>query len=687
MSIKKWNVLPYDRNAALRLAAQMNIPPLLAVLLQIRGAGDARGAEEILGGGPVLSDPLLLPDMEEAAGRINRALDGFEKIAVFGDYDADGVTATAMLYSYLESCGGDVVYYIPDRESEGYGLSLSAVDHLNGQGVRLIVTVDNGISSVKEVEHASSFGIDTVVTDHHRPGAVLPPACAVVDAWRDGCRCPFRDFSGAGVAFQVIAALEGPDGGTEALLENYADLAAIGTIGDVVPLTGENRTLVRAGLELIARSDRPGIQALVEQSGMENSRLTAENIAFTIVPRINATGRMGSADRAVRLLISESPEDAGALAAEICAENGNRRRMEDEVFGKVMEWFEQNPKSQMDRVLVVAGEDWHCGVIGIVAARVTERFGKPCIVISCSGGTAKGSGRSIEGFSLFEAVSSCGELLLKFGGHPMAAGMTLKTENIGRFREAVNRYAASLAGPMPFPALAIDCALRPDKLSAEIPDWVCRLEPFGTGNPRPVFGLMHMTLADITPVGGGRHLRLTLRKGPAAVTCMKFRTVLEDFGCRIGDEVDAAVVLEKKEFNGRPELTVVVRDLRFSGLDTEELLSGRALYEKFRRGETLAMEEAQRLVPSRDDFEAVYRAVRNSGGYSGRPENFLPRIPGGKVTLPKLLTALDVFAERRLIELHKSADTCSIRTVRVADKVRLPDSPILSLLQSFCKSR
>lgn len=687
MSIKKWNVLPCDRDAALQLAARLGIPPLLAVLLQTRGAGDAETAEEMLNGGADFCDPFLLPDMEQAVGRINRALDGFEKIAVFGDYDADGVTATAMLYSYLESCGGDVVYYIPDRESEGYGLSISAVDSLNGQGVRLIVTVDNGISSAEEVRHAADLGIDTVVTDHHRPGPVLPPACAVVDAWRDGCRCLFRDFSGAGVAFKLISALEGPEGGTETLLENYADLAAIGTIGDVVPLAGENRALVRAGLELISRTDRPGLRALIEQSGMENGRLTAESVAFTIVPRINATGRMGAADRAVRLLVSESQEEAGSLAAEICAENGNRRRLEDEAFQSVMEWFGKNPQALLDRVLVVAGEDWHCGVIGIVAARVTERLGKPCIIISYSGDTAKGSGRSVEGFSLFDAVSSCGKLLLKFGGHPMAAGMTLKTENIGQFREEINRYAASLPGPMPVPVLTVDCVLRPDRLSFEIPELVSRLEPFGTANPRPVFGLTHMTLADITPVGGGKHLRLTLQKGSAAVTCMKFRTSLEDFAFQAGDEVDAAVTLESREYAGRPELSVVVRDMRFSGADQEELISGLALYERFRRGEPLSREEAERLSPSRADFEAVYRAVRSSGGCSGKPEEFLPRIPGEDVSLPKLLVALDVFSERGLIELSRSAEIYSVRLVRVAEKVRLLDSPILALLQSFCKSR
>lgn len=686
MSIKKWHVMPLDRTAAGRFAAEIGIPPLLAALLQTRGVTDRRQAEEVLSGSAAFSDPFLLPDMEKAAERISRALDGFEKIAVYGDYDADGVTATAMMYSYLESCGGNVIFYIPDRESEGYGLNMGAVDALRAQDVRLILTVDNGISSVAEVDYASSLGIDTVITDHHRPRAELPKAVAVVDAWREDCTCPFREYSGAGVAFKLLTALEGPELGPETLLENYADLAAIGTIGDVVPLTGENRMLVRAGVASISRTDRPGIEALLELTGMDHRPLTALDVAFSVVPRINATGRMGSSDRAVSLLTTESPEEAGELAAEICKDNASRRRVEDEVFCEAMERFGQNPSLLFDRVLVVSGENWHHGVIGIVAARITERFGKPCIVISWSGGEAKGSGRSVEGFSLFDAVCSCGDLLTRYGGHPMAAGMSLPSENMEEFRIRLNRYAASLPHPMPTPVLRIDCLLKPEKLSVEIPQSIRALEPFGTGNPYPLFGLAGVTISDVTPVGGGKHLRVTVGKSGASVSCMKFGTTLEQFPFRTGDAVDLAVVLESRPYNGRETLSVIIRAIRFAGADGEDLLSGRVLYEKFRRGETLTKEETDLLTPSRCDFADVYRALRKEDGFCGGPEQFFCRIRTEGAGFAKFLVILDVFAERGLTVCERSGDASRVRIVLRKDKVSLEESPLLVSLHSTEKA-
>lgn len=686
MSIKKWRILPYDRTAAEKFAADTGIPALLAVLLQTRGISDPRQAEEMFSDDISFSDPFLLPDMGKAAERISRALDSFEKIAVYGDYDADGVTATAMMYSYLESCGGNVIYYIPDRESEGYGLNKNAIDILHGQDVQLIITVDNGISSIEEVDYASSLEMDTVITDHHRPREVLPRAAAVVDAWREDSKCPFREYSGAGVAFKVLTALEGPECGADALLDNYADLAAIGTIGDIVPLTGENRLLVKAGLKLISQTDRLGLQALLEQAGLENRPLTAETVAFTVVPRINATGRMGTSDRAVRLLTTESPDEAGALASEICRDNAARKRIEDEIFQKAMEQFDKNPVLLFDRVLVVSGKDWHHGVIGIVAARITERFGKPCVVISYSEDEAKGSGRSVEGFSLFEAVCSCSDLLTRFGGHPMAAGMSLPTENIEAFREQMNRYAASLSQPMPAPVLRIDCLLKPEKLSTKIPESLHMLEPFGTGNPYPVFGLAGMTVSDITPVGGGKHLRVSVKKGSSVVQCMKFGTTLEEFSYRPGDIVDLAVILEARKYNGRDTLSVIIRDMRFTGTDEDVLIQGRALYEKFRRGETITEEEAGCIIPERGEFALIYRTLRDSGGYRGTAENLFQRIPDKNLNLPKLLTALDIFSERGLITCRTCEDTYSIQIVHREGKVSLADSPLLASLQTFVKA-
>ena len=686
MSIKKWRVMPFDRAEAEQFAAEIGIPPLLAVLLRTRGMTDRKQAEEMLSGGAVFSDPFLLPDMDKAAERVGKALDGFEKIAVYGDYDADGVTATAMMYSYLESCGGNVIFYIPNRESEGYGLNIGAIDALNEQGVKLILTVDNGISCTEEIDYANSLGIDTVVTDHHRQKGELPKAAAVVDAWREDCACPFRDYSGAGVAFKLISALEGPELGPEALVENYADLAAIGTIGDVVPLTGENRMLVKAGVESISRTDRPGLEALLELTGLDRRPLTALDVAFAVVPRINATGRMGPADRAVQLLITESPEEAGALAAEICEENAARRRIEDEVFHEVMEKLAQSPSLLFDRVLVVSGENWHHGVIGIVAARITERFGKPCVVLSWSGDAAKGSGRSVEGFSLFDAVCSCDDLLTRYGGHPMAAGMSLPAENMEEFRARLNRYAASLPQPMPSPVLCIDCLLKPEKLSVKIPQSIRALEPFGTGNPFPLFGLFGVMISDITPVGGGKHLRVTVEKNGASVSCMKFGTTLEQFPFRTGDAVDLAVVLESRPYNGRDTLSVIIRAIRFTGTDGEELLSERALYEKFRRGETLTKEEMDSMIPSRDDFAAVYRALRDGGGFCGGPEQFFCRLQGAKTGFAKLLVILDVFEERGLTACERDLNTYRVRVVQRSGKVNLKESPLLAPLYSAGKA-
>ena len=687
MSVKKWQILPYDREAAKKMAGEMGIPALLAVLLQTRGIESPQAVEKLLSGSGSFSDPLLLPDMEKAAARISAALDGFEKIAVYGDYDADGVTATAMVYSYLESCGGNVMYYIPDREKEGYGLNRKAIDTLSAQGVKLIVTVDNGILSVSEIDYAGSLGIDTVITDHHRPRNVLPKAIAVVDAWREDSKCPFREYSGAGVAFKLLSALEGPEAGVDALLDNYADLAAIGTIGDVVPLTGENRLLVKAGLASISRTDRVGLRALLEIAGMDHRELTASGVAFSVVPRINATGRMDSSDLAVRLLTTDSPDEAGELAAKVGECNGTRRCAEAEVLKAISEKFDADPSLLLDRVIVVAGEGWHHGVIGIAAAHITEHYGKPCVVLSYSGNIAKGSGRSVKGFSLFDAVCSCSSLLTKFGGHPMAAGMTLPASNLKALREGLNRYAASLPEPMPVPSLRIDLVLKPEKLSVQIPRSLHALEPFGTGNPNPLFGLFGVTIAEITPVGGGKHLRITVRKKDTSVTCMRFGMTLEEFTYRPGDTVDLAVELQSRTYEGREMLSIVIRDIRFAGDDGGEMIRGRALYEKFRRGEPLTADEAAALLPVRSDCAAIYRALRSGGGYRGTAEDLFHRLPKGGPGFAKLFEALAVLADCGLSRCQRCGNTTySVQLLPAKGKVSLEKSPLSLALQSFRKA-
>lgn len=679
MILRKWEVRPLDKERAATFAQTYGVPFFLAMLMNIRGLDDAAHLREFLGEGEPLSDPFLLKDMDKAAARITRAVDNMEKIAVYGDYDADGVTSTAMLYSYLETRGADVIFYIPQREGEGYGMNMGAVEYLKEQGVSLIVTVDNGISSVQEVARANELGIDVVVTDHHRPQEILPDAVAVVDAYRPDDTSPYKHFSGVGIAFKLLMALEDGAGDVEDLLEAYSDLAAIGTIGDIVPLTGENRTLIRAGLERLSQSDRPGVQALLENAGIAGKALTSTNVAFTLVPRINATGRMGAPERAVRLLISGYEEEAEVLSEEICADNEERRRVEAEIAEAAFADIEAKGYMK-DRVVVVDGENWHHGVIGIVASRVTERCGKPCMIISRGETEAKGSGRSIEGFSLFEAICACGDLLIKFGGHPMAAGITLKPENIEAFRKRINRYAAEHFPQMPTQTVTLDCKLNPAALSVSMAQSLTQLEPFGNGNPQPVFGLFNMELSNVTPVGGGGHLRLTLEKNGAVITAMRFNTKPEELPYHIGDKIDLAVQLEAREFRGQPSLTVIVRDMKFAAFNTEKNIASLASFEKWQRGEVLSAEDKNRLYPDRACLAAIYRALRTVNGKETDQVRFVSQF-GKDMTLGLFKTALLVFEERGLVHSKIADDTFTAALIETSGKTDITRSPVLLALQ------
>ena len=679
MILRKWEVRPLDKERAAAFAQTYGVPFFLAMLMNIRGLDDAAHLREFLGEGEPLSDPFLLKDMDKAAARITRAVDNMEKIAVYGDYDADGVTSTAMLYSYLETRGADVIFYIPQREGEGYGMNMGAVEYLKKQGVSLIVTVDNGISSVQEVARANELGIDVVVTDHHRPQEILPDAVAVVDAYRPDDTSPYKHFSGVGIAFKLLMALEDGAGDVEDLLEAYSDLAAIGTIGGIVPLTGENRTLIRAGPERLSQSDRPGVQALLENAGIAGKALTSTNVAFTLVPRINATGRMGAPERAVRLLISGYEEEAEVLSEEICADNEERRRVEAEIAEAAFADIEAKGYMK-DRVVVVDGENWHHGVIGIVASRVTERCGKPCMIISRGETEAKGSGRSIEGFSLFEAICACGDLLIKFGGHPMAAGITLKPENIEAFRKRINQYAAEHFPQMPTQTVTLDCKLNPAALSVSMAQSLTQLEPFGNGNPQPVFGLFNMELSNVTPVGGGGHLRLTLEKNGAVITAMRFNTKPEELPYHIGDKIDLAVQLEAREFRGQPSLTVIVRDMKFAAFNTEKNIASLASFEKWQRGEVLSAEDKNRLYPDRACLAAIYRALRTVNGKETDQVRFVSQF-GKDMTLGLFKTALLVFEERGLVHSEIADDTFTATLIETSGKTDITRSPVLLALQ------
>ncbi len=677
LAYKKWVVAKTDKEYAASVAQQYNMNPFAVLLALSRGIETPGEIEQFLSSRYCnYTDPYDFPDMRKAVNRINDALDSGEHIAVVGDFDADGVTSTAIMYEYLTDMGGNVSYYIPSRHTEGYGLSTQIIDKLHEKGVTLIVTVDNGINCVEETEYARTLGIDLVITDHHQQGQTLPNAVAVVNPHRTDCTLEFKDYAGVGVAFKVVCALSGED--SRSLFFDFADLVAIGTIGDVVPLKGENRDFVRAGLEIIRSHPRIGINALIKSSGSGSKKIGSMNVAFSLVPRINAAGRIAEAVEALELLLCEDDEQARELAERLEKYNGERHDVEREIMAQAVKNIESMPEHKYDRVLVCSGEGWHPGVVGIVASKLVEKYGKPCLVISVDGDKARGSGRSMEGFSLYDALADSGDLLTNFGGHMLAAGFGIMADKIDEFRASINRYAANFE--MPVPVQNIDFKLNPKYIDNDIMAAIKMIEPFGSGNPQPVFGLYGAKLLSITPVSNGKHLRLVLEKSGVKVTVMRFGVGPEAFNFRVGDHIDLAVTLDESEFNGEIQLSVFAKNIRLSSLDEAGIFEGIHTYETVKRSEALAPEKAGSILPDRSFIAAVFKTIKANCGWRYGVLSLCREIGDDGHDLAKVLIAVDALKELKIIETDKGG---AIRILPRADKADLDDSEILNRVKKY----
>ena len=677
--MKLWTVAPLDKAEASKIQEKHNLSSIIAMLLQIRGITSDEEIEDFLFNDSMIADPLEIKDMDKAAERVRQAIDSGEYICVYGDYDADGVTSTALLFSYLETVGANVTYYIPSREGEGYGMNSSAVDALAEQGVKLIVTVDNGIAAKKEIAHARALGIDTVVTDHHTPLSTFPEAVAVVDLHREDCPSRFKQLSGVGVAFKLIMALEGEGCDTDMLLDNYSDILTLGTIGDVVDLKGENRVFVKRGLKNIMHTDRAGVGALLEVSGVADKPLTAGKVAFTLVPRINAVGRLGSSRQSVELLLTEDYDRAEEIAQAMNRDNTERKEIETIILDEIDTAIRKNPAAVRDRIIVIDGEGWRQGVIGIVAARVKEAFGKPTIIISREGDKAKGSGRSVEGFPLCDAVAACSDILTHYGGHPMAVGLSLASENIELFRKRINEYAAAFP-KMPYDCFRIDCRLNPAIISEELVNQISYLQPFGAGNPTPVFGFFQMQIENIIPVGNNKHLRLQVSKGGNGLKVMQFFTAPEEFPYVRGDIIDIAATLELNEYNGATSVSVVAKEIKASADDSERLLNANRAFEEFIGGKPLSKSIIDRLTPSREDFALLYRFLQAGNGYRLPVETIVHKL-GGRLNLGKIRIMLEAMRQLGLIEMEEGITGAIIKMNRVRSKVSLDSAPVMKALK------
>ncbi len=564
---RRWVEVEADAARSAALAAALGLHPLAARILAARGLGDPEAARAFLD--PRLADlpdPFLMRGMEGAVARIVAAVERGERIATYGDYDVDGVTSTVLLAGFLRAAGADVVTYTPHRLVEGYGLNVAAVERLVAGGARLVVSLDCGITSVAEVAAAAALGVDAVVVDHHTVPVDLPAAVAILNPHQPGCGYPSKELAAVGVTFALVMALRRRlrergrfgDGRPEPNLREALDLVALGTIADVVPLTGANRILVRHGLEELARSRRPGILALKRVAGIPGGApVSAGQVGFRLGPRINAAGRLDDAGRGVRLLATADPAEAEALAQELDRENQARQEIER----RMLEEARADAAARVAagaRGLVLAREGWHPGVVGIVAARVAERFHRPAVLIGIAEGVGKGSGRSIEGFHLHAALAACGEHLERFGGHRHAAGLTLAAARIEPFRRAFEAHAAAaLADDDLVPRCRVDGWIAEREATAQVAEALARLGPFGAGHPEPVLALRTRALRARTVGAGGQHLKLGLAGGLDAIG---FGMGERAAGCE--GPIEAAFTLGFDEWDGARRLQLRLRDLR-----------------------------------------------------------------------------------------------------------------------------
>lgn len=669
-----WKVSQLEAGAVNALVGS-GYAPLAAMVLASRGIGDDRQARAYLDCNAPLLAPFLMTDMDKAAGRVGLAMSRGEKIAVFGDYDVDGITATCLLTDFLRRHGADVVSYIPGRLEEGYGLNPIAIHQLHAEGVKLIVTVDCGITAVNEAELCKQLGIDLVITDHHECKQTLPAAVAVVDPHRCDGGYPHKNLSGVGVAFKLASALCGSQ---ETVLEEYADMVCLGTVADVMPLQGENRVFVARGLESLAHTKRPGIAALMAECGCAPEAVSASSIGFMLAPRINAAGRMGQIDLAVELFLTDDPDKAAEAARGLCELNRQRQAVESEIYRQAVSML---PMGKPPEAIVLADESWHQGVVGIVASRIAEEYACPTFLICLDGEHGKASSRSHGGFNLFASLSALSPLLESYGGHELAAGFTISRANIPEFRRQICALAAQYyTDDVPRTVLDVDCAVSPELLTLHNVDSLQMLEPCGNGCPKPVLMMKNLTIDRISMVGGGRHMRLRLCSGHTYLNAIYFSANPQTVSIQPGDLVDVAFTPQVNEFRGTRTVQMNVIDIRPSC--NAECLPDAAPYRDMQRG-NLTSGEAAALLPDRKMLALVWRYLDAANPVQESPMCLCRKIvrwSGQPLNLGQMLTCLDIFRDVGLLTVQRQHKYVSIRLTPGEGKADLSRSQTMQRL-------
>ncbi len=558
---KTWRIKEENPAAQETFSSKLKISKVTAQLLSNRGIHNLKEAGEFMSCSlSSCHDPFLLKDMDKAVMRIKKAITGNEKILVYGDYDVDGITAVTLLYSALQKLGAIVESYIPNRLEEGYGLNAGAIKKAHKDGVSLIVTVDCGISSFKEIEYAKAFKIDVIITDHHEiVERSLPPAYAIINPLQEGCVYPFKHLAGVGLAYKLAKALYE---GTPLFAEDFLDLVSLGTIADIVPLKGENRILAKHGLNEINKRNRIGLEALTEVSGLSGKDVSSGHIGFILGPRINAMGRVGSPLKALELLLTDDKKEALKLAKMLDTENRNRQKIEARILEEALSKVEREVNFKHHKVIVLGGENWHPGVIGIVASRIADRFYRPTILVSLDGKLGKGSGRSIEKFNLFDAILKCKNLLIGFGGHESACGITIEKDSLDEFRDKINSEAGRVLDEELFsPQLDIDMDIPLNMITGGMISEIESLAPFGEENPRPIFSSRNLIIKDRPRQIGRNGFKMWVTDNTVTCEAVSFgRANLE--APKTGSGVDLAYVPSINDWQGLQSIQLELKDIK-----------------------------------------------------------------------------------------------------------------------------
>ena len=651
--------------------------PLAAMVLAARGIAGGAQASAYLDCSAELIDPYAMTDMDKAVDRIRRAAADGEIVAVFGDYDVDGITATCLLTDFLRGQGIACLSYIPGRLEEGYGLNPIAINQLHSQGVSLIITVDCGITAIEEAQLCKQLGIDLVITDHHECKDILPEAVAVIDPHRPDGGYPHKSLSGVGVAFKLAAAICGDQ---NAVLEEYCDMVCLGTVADVMSLQGENRVFVAQGLNSLRCTKRPGISALMEECGCDSRTLTATSLGFMLAPRINAAGRMGQIDLAIELFLTNDPEQGRMLAQALCELNRQRQTVESEIYDQAVSMLpDTTPEA-----IVLADDRWHQGVVGIVASRIAEEYACPTFLICLDGDHGKASSRSYGGFNLFAALTTLSPLLESYGGHELAAGFTIHKDNIDRFREQICPLVAKESQEdFPRTVLDIDCAVPPEMLTLSGIQSLDIMEPCGNGCPKPVLMMENMTVERLRPVGNGKHLRLRLRRGNYGFNAIFFSATPESASISQGDLVDVAFLPQINEFREELSVQMNVQDIRPAcKAECSPELFG---YHGLRSG-AIDPEQAAALLPDRATLGIIWRYLSAVPGGSIREMPMclcrkIVRWSGASLSLGRMLTCLDIFSDVGLLKTHWLHNTITIQLTQGAGKADLTQSRTIQILE------